>query len=200
MVFVTGFGGRFPSSDSVRSFWQNLCDGVDLVTDSSGRYPGNAHGLPKRQAQIDTISKFDAMFFGVSAPQASCLDPQIRLLLESVFEAITDAGYSMKDLSRSDTGVYIGGCFSDLHKVLLRDIRNITGYENTGCSHSMFANRVSFYFDLLGPSLTVDTACSSSLVAFDLAVRDILSGKVTRAIVGGVSVVTDPGRLDYAMF
>jgi len=66
------------------------------------------------QAEIKSISKFDSMFFGISANQASCLDPQIRMLLESVYETIVDAGYSMEDLAGSNTGVYIGGCFSDL--------------------------------------------------------------------------------------
>lgn len=138
------------------------------------------------------ISKFDSMFFGISSNQAANLDPQIKMLLESVFEAVTDAGHSMEDLSGSNTGVYVGGCYSDLHKAIVKDIRNITGYENTGCSTSMISNRVSFCFNFRGPSMTIDTACSSSLVAFDFAVRDILSGKIDRAIVGGVSVVLDP--------
>lgn len=192
MAYVTGFSGRFPSSESVSAFWNNLCNGKDLVS-TTERYPADYHGLPGRQAEIGPISKFDSMFFGISASQADCLDPQIRLLLESVFEAVVDAGYSMADLAGSNTGVYVGGCFSDLHKAMLKDIRSINGYENTGCSHSMFSNRVSFCFNFTGPSMTVDTACSSSLVAFDTAVRDIRSGRVSRAIVGGVSVVMDPG-------
>ena len=195
MVYITGFSGRFPSSESIGSFWSNLCDGVDLVTENSSRYPEGYAGLPSRQAQIGTIQKFDAMFFGISSAQASCLDPQLRVLLEVVYEAISDAGYTMEDLARSSTGVYVGGCFSDMHKALLKDVRTITGYENTGCSHSMFANRISFCFDFTGPSLTIDTACSSSLVAMDIAARDVMSGKVSRAIVAGVSIATDPGNV-----
>jgi fatty acid synthase, animal type len=193
VVLVTGFSGRFPSSSNVTEFWKNLCDGVDLVTENSSRYPLGYSDLPGRQAQIPNIEKFDALFFGISSAQASCLDPQIRLLLESVYEAILDAGYTMEDLAKSNTGVYVGGCFSDMHKALLKDVRTITGYENTGCSHSMFANRVSFCFDFIGPSMTIDTACSSSLVALDVAARDIRSGKISRAIVAGVSIAIDPG-------
>jgi fatty acid synthase, animal type len=173
---------------------------VDLVTDNPLRYPQGYSGLPGRQAQIAGIEKFDSMFFGVSSSQAACLDPQIRLLLEVVFEAISDAGYTMEDLAKSKTGVYVGGCFSDMHKALLKDVRSVSGYENTGCSHSMFANRVSFCFDFVGPSLTIDTACSSSLVALDLAARDIRSGKVSRAIVAGVSIAIDPGVLNAIFF
>jgi fatty acid synthase, animal type len=199
MVLITGFSGRFPASTNLTEFWKNLCDGVDLVTENSSRYPQGYSDLPNRQAQIPKIEKFDALFFGISSSQASCLDPQIRLLLESVYEAIIDAGYTMEDLARSNTGVYVGGCFSDMHKALLKDVRTITGYENTGCSHSMFANRISFCFDLVGPSMTIDTACSSSLVAFDLAARDIQSGKISRAIVAGVSIAIDPGQLLHSL-
>ena len=200
MVFITGYSGRFPASDSFPHFWSNLCKGVDLVTECPARYPPGYFGLPGRQAQCQGADKFDAMFFGISSAQAEALDPQIRLLLEVVFETITDAGYTMEELAKSNTGVYVGGCFSDLHKALLRDIRTINGYENTGCSHSMFANRISFCFDFTGPSLTIDTACSSSLVALDMAARDIRSGKVDRAVVAGVSIATDPGERGQHLF
>lgn len=193
MVLITGYSGRFPASDSFSDWWSNLCGGVDLVTECSSRYPEGYSGLPGRQAQCKDTDKFDAMFFGISSAQAEALDPQIRLLLEVVYEAISDAGYTMEDLARTNTGVYVGGCFSDMHKALLRDIRTVNGYENTGCSHSMFANRVSFCFDFTGPSLTIDTACSSSLVALDIAARDIRCGKVDRAVVAGVSIAMDPG-------
>lgn len=199
MVLITGFSGRFPSSNSVNDFWNKLCLGIDLVTENSSRYPQGYSNLPDRQAQVKNIEKFDALFFGISSSQASCLDPQIRLLLEAVYEAIVDAGYTMEDLAKTNTGVYVGGCFSDMHKALLKDVRTITGYENTGCSHSMFANRVSFCFDFTGPSMTIDTACSSSLVALDLATRDIRSGKINRAIVAGVSIAVDPGKIIYLL-
>ena len=167
------------------------------MTSSEARWPVGYHGLPERLGQLREPTKYDASFFGVGKAQAGALDPQIRMLLEVVYEAITDAGYSMADLVGSNTGVYIGGCFSDLHKAMLTNMTagdgtGISGYENTGCCFTMFANRVSFHFDFHGPSLSIDTACSSSLVAMDQAVRDLRSGRITRAIVGGVSLCTDP--------
>ena len=166
------------------------------------RYPDkDFFDLPNRMGQIKDINKFDNMFFGISASQADSLDPQIRMLLESVYEAIVDAGYSMEDLASSNTGVYVGGGFSDLHKALLTDMCKkddsnctVSGYENTGGCFTMFSNRISFCFDFTGPSISIDTACSSSLVAFDQAIKDINSGVITRAIVGGVSLVTDPSK------
>ena len=102
MVFITGFSGRFPSSDNVHDFWTKLCEGQDLVAciyfitipslmrnaffctaqvTETTRHPKDYFNLPGHQAEIKEISKFDAMFFGISANQANCLDPQIRLLL-----------------------------------------------------------------------------------------------------------------------
>ena len=106
-AFITGVGGKFPSSSSLSEFWDKLCEGEDLVTLNHDRYPKGFHGLPERQGQIKTLSKFDAMLFGVSYSQSLCLDPQIRLLLESCFEAITDGGYCMKDLAGTSTGNYL---------------------------------------------------------------------------------------------
>lgn len=192
-VFVTGYSGRFPSSDSVKVFWNNLCAGKDLVGETK-RYPSSFHGLSGRQGEINETNKFDSAFFGIGAAQAACMDPQGRILLECTFEAVINAGYSMEDLAGSNTGVYVGSINSDSLSGMVRDLRSITGYEMTGGASSMFSNRISFCFDLRGPSMTVETACSSSLVAFDLAVRDIRSGKIDRAIVGGVSLLLDPGK------
>ena len=74
---ITGVSGRFPSSESISDFWSKLKSGEDLVSEST-RHPKNYYGLPGQQAQVRNIEKFDAMFFGVSASQANCLDPQIR--------------------------------------------------------------------------------------------------------------------------
>ena len=199
-TYITGASGRFPSSNSLSEFWDHLISGKDLVTSCEARFPLHHHGLPSRIGQINSPEKFDAAFFGVGKAQAACLDPQIRMLLEVVHEAIAEAGYTMADLAGSNTGVYVGGCFSDLHKALLKEFstdagtgrESVSGYENTGCCFAMFANRVSYCFDWTGPSVTVDTACSSSLVALDHACSDLLAGKITRAVVCGVSLITDP--------
>ena len=78
-------------------------------------------------------------------------DPQLRFLLELSYEALVDAGFTdMRKLRGSRTGVYVGSIFSDVHKGWLNDVKDITGYENTGCAQSMFANRISYFYDFTG--------------------------------------------------
>jgi len=50
------------------------------------------YGTPKRFGKIKDLSKFDASFFGLHPKQADRTDPQIRIMMEVVFEAIVDAG------------------------------------------------------------------------------------------------------------
>ncbi len=87
------------------------------------------------------------------------------LLLETSFEALVDSGLSLEDIAHTECGVYVGACFSDMHSFELSDPAGMTGYEHTGCAKAMFANRLSYSYNLHGPSMTIDTACSSSLVA-----------------------------------
>ena len=76
------------------------------------------------------------------------VDPQLRFLLELSYEALVDAGFTdLRKLRGSKTAVYVGSCFSDCHKGWLTDVKDITGYENTGCAQSMYANRLSFFYD-----------------------------------------------------
>lgn len=120
------------------------------------------------------------------------LDIQIRNLLEVVYEALVDSNLSIQTIKGSNTGVYVGNCFSDYHQGILQNIHNVNGYENLGSAISMSANKISFFFDLLGPSIAIDTACSSSLHALSIACSDMESGKIDRAIVAGVSLNLRP--------
>jgi fatty acid synthase len=117
---------------------------------------------------------------------------QVYLLLETAYESLVDAGLLLEDVNNSDTGVYVGGCFSDMHSFELSDPEGMTGYEHTGCAKAMFSNRISYSFNLHGPSMTIDTACSSSLVALVQAYNDLQSGRVKTALVGGSSLILDP--------
>ena len=191
-VIVSGLSCRLPESDSADEFWQNLVQGVDMVTEDDRRFPAGYGGLPRRFGKIKDPTRFDAAFFGVHAKQAEKMDPQLRMLLEVSFEAFLDAGIVPGELRGSNAGVFIGACFSDANAIYGSAPEDLTGYENTGCSMAMFANRLSFFYDFHGPSQTIDTACSSSLVAFDAAVRAIRTGQCDLAIVGGTNFVHRP--------
>jgi acyl transferase domain-containing protein/NADPH:quinone reductase-like Zn-dependent oxidoreductase/acyl carrier protein len=207
LIAIIGIGCRFPGNASnAYAFWELLKTGVDAIIDvpqdrwdlrrfydPQTEKPGKMH---TRQAGFlkENIYEFDPFFFGISPREAENLDPQQRLLLEVTYEAIEDAGLPLKSLQGSDTGVFIGGFTFDQAMLLLSK-------ENREMIHSMTAvnvmmtmlsNRISYTFDLRGPSVSMDTACSSSLVATHYACQSIWNGECSMAIVGGVNIMLKP--------
>ncbi|NXM57354.1 FAS synthase, partial [Illadopsis cleaveri] len=191
-VVIAGISGRLPESENLQEFWENLLNGVDMVTEDDRRWKPGIYGLPKRNGKLKDISKFDASFFGVHPKQANTMDPQLRLLLEVAYEAILDGGINPGTLRGTDTGVWVGASGSEAAEALSQDPEELVGYSMTGCQRAMLANRVSYFFDLKGPSLTVDTACSSSLIALENAYKAIRHGRCSAALVGGVNLLLKP--------
>ncbi len=191
-VYVIGLACRMPESRSASELWKNLVQAKDMVTADERRWPLGHAGLPERSGKLPELDRFDAAFFRVHGPQARRMEPQLKLLLEVSWEALIDAQLDPADLRDADAGVYIGATQADANVAWARDETAITGYENTGSAASMFANRLSFFYDFHGPSKCVDTACSSSLVAFDDAVRDLQSGRCSTALVGGTNTTLWP--------
>ncbi|KAJ5312285.1 hypothetical protein N7508_003115 [Penicillium antarcticum] len=141
----------------------------------------------------EDIARFDAPFFNVTVQEATSMDPQQRLLLECSYEALESAGIPKENLARRNVGVFAGGNFADYELNNMRDIETIPMHQATGCAPSLQSNRISYFFDLQGPSITVDTACSSSLVALHYAVQSLRSGESKEALVAGcrLNVVPD---------
>ncbi|KAI0382791.1 putative polyketide synthase [Hypomontagnella monticulosa] len=140
----------------------------------------------------EDISAFDAAFFSISPAEATGMDPQQRMMMESAYEAVENAGIPMENLSGSNTSCYVG-CFSrDYNEMLTHDPETSPVYVSTGNGAAILSNRVSYFFDLKGPSLTVDTACSSSLVALHLACQSLRNGESKAAIVGGTNLIFNP--------
>nr|XP_033816212.1 fatty acid synthase [Geotrypetes seraphini] len=191
-IVIAGIAGRLPESDNLHEFWENLIDGVDMVTEDDRRWKPGLYGLPKRNGKLKEINKFDASFFGVHPKQAHTMDPQLRLLLEISYEAIVDGGINPAVLRGSNTGVWIGVSVSEAGEAFSRDPEELLGYSMTGCQRAMFANRISYFFDFKGPSLAIDTACSSSLLALENAYKAIKHGECDAAIVGGVNLLSKP--------
>ncbi|MEJ2621703.1 MAG: polyketide synthase, partial [Candidatus Thiodiazotropha sp.] len=191
-VYISGFSCRFPKANSARSFWNNLINHVDMVSEQSDRWPAGAYGIPKRFGTLQDINKFDASFFEVHPKQAHKMDPQLRKLLEVSYEAILDAGLQPEMLRNKKVGVFIGAHSSDSQCNFSNQPEAMTGYENTGTTLSMLANRLSFYYDFTGPSMTIDTACSSSLTALDVAVTALLDKRCDYALVGGANLILNP--------
>ncbi|XP_076458650.1 fatty acid synthase-like isoform X1 [Babylonia areolata] len=192
-VVISGISGRLPESDNMEEFRQHLMNGEDMVTEDDRRWQPGLHGLPRRNGKLKDLSKFDAAFFGVSPRQADAMDPQLRLLLETSYECIVDAGINPQSIRGTKTGVFIGASFSESAEAWSSDTEKTIGYTMTGCARAMFANRLSFFFDLKGPSYVLDTACSSSLLALDQALHSIRNGHCDAAIVGGSGLLLKPG-------
>ncbi|MEV4726590.1 polyketide synthase [Micromonospora humida] len=201
-VAVVGIGCRFPGANGLAQFWRLLSDGGDATTDvPASRYDIDAYhdprpGTPNRIVSrrggfLDQIDQFDAGYFGVAPREAERMDPQQRLLLETAAEALADAGLTRDRLSTTRTGVYVGG-MSSAYGQLLSDASVLDLHAATGGARSFLAGRVSFAFDLRGPSMAVDCACSSSLAALHLAYQSVRNGETQLALAGGVNLVIAP--------
>ena len=157
--------------------------------------PGLAgKSIAKRGGFLDGIDQFDPQFFGISPREAPYIDPQHRLLLETAWEAIEDAGVVL-DLERgTDIGVFVGVSHNDYQNIqgTPTDPSGISAHSPTGSAHSIAANRISYCFNLRGPSVAMDTACSSALTAVHIACEQILAGRCEMALAAGVTVMITP--------
>jgi acyl transferase domain-containing protein/enoyl-CoA hydratase/carnithine racemase/acyl carrier protein/SAM-dependent methyltransferase len=158
-------------------------EGIDPV----GRHKGIDRG-----GFLDDVAAFDAPFFRISPTEAESMDPQQRMLLELSWHAIEHAGYAADKLAASRTGVFIGASGSDYARLIDQARGPTEAHHGTGNSMAVLANRLSYFYDLRGPSLLIDTACSSSLVAVHEAARALASGECTHALVGGINLILHP--------
>ncbi|XP_055691136.1 fatty acid synthase-like [Lutzomyia longipalpis] len=193
-IVISGFSGRLPESSNIEEFKNNLYSGVDLINDEERRWPRGMLGVPSRTAKMkeEDVANFDHIFFGVHQKQAEAMDPLIRMLLEATHEAFVDAGYNPRDFRGSRTGVYVGISGSEQEQYLNKFPHLVNDYGLLGSIRNMFANRLSYTFDLRGPSHTVDTACSGSLYAMRQAFADIRNGHCDAAVVAGANLVLRP--------
>ena len=193
-IAIVGMGCRFPGgADTPEAYWKLLAQGVDTI----GLAPSDRWSARSDTAEIyggflSAVDGFDADFFGITPREAAQLDPQQRLLLEIAWEAMEDAGVTRQRLQRQSTGVYIGAYNSDYFWTRLANPEQIDPYTSVGNAHSILANRLSYFFDLHGPSLTVDTACSSSLVAVHLACQALRQRECDTAFAGAVNLILSP--------
>src|SRR5580704_9389119 len=201
-IAVTGFSFRMPGGAN-EQLWQALFSGRDLVSSvESDRWnhesllnpnksePGTSYTFAA--GSIGDVAGFDAGFFGISPREAEQMDPQQRVLLEMVWETFEQAGIPPSSMRGSRCGVYVGLSSVDYAYRRADDLGAIDSTTMTGNASSIAANRLSYVFDLHGPSMAIDTACSSSLVAFHQACRAIAVGEISQALAGAVSLHLHP--------
>ncbi|WP_160050934.1 type I polyketide synthase [Nocardiopsis sp. FR4] len=200
-VAIIGMGCRLPGGITTPAqLWQALLQGRNCVTRIPeqrwkamvGRlHPDQVPAEPFPAGVVD-IDAFDAAFFGIPPDEAVEMDPQQKLLLETVYEALANASLRPSLLAGTRTGVYVGAASTDQAAINFGAGHRAGVYTSSGAGMAILANRISYLLDLSGPSLSIDTACSSSLTALHQAVRALRSGEVDLALVAGANVLTAP--------
>ena len=204
-IAIIGIGCRFPGgANTPQAFWQLLHDGIDAIKEiPESRWDVNTFydSNPDTPGKMNTrwggflnedVATFDPVFFGISPREVKSMDPQQRLLLEVSWEALENAGLAAEQLAGSKTGVFIGISTNDYLRLQTEPDTDFNAYFGTGNTHSIAANRISYFLDLHGPSKAVDTACSSSLVATHDACQSLRQGECELALAGGVNLILSP--------
>lgn len=204
-IAIVGSACRFPGgANSPSALWSLLEEPRDLCQDipkdrfdTTGFYhpDGSHHGTTNvRQSYFleEDVKVFDAAFFNISPNEADSIDPQQRLLMETVYEALERGGHTLEALRGSDTAVYTGTMSVDYADTGARDLDTIPTYFATGINRAIISNRISYVFDWRGPSMTIDTACSSSLIAVHQGVKALRTGESRVAVACGTQVILNP--------
>jgi len=207
-IAIAGIGCRFPGGvTDADSFWRLLMDRVDAITEippdrwNIEKYydptPGRAgKSVSKWGGFVADPAAFDHEFFGLSPREAASIDPQHRMLLMTAAEALNDGGQAAAPTGRTrEIGVFVGISTNDFSQLQSgpEELRHLDAWSLNSTASTLAANRISYAFDLSGPSLAVDTACSSSLFAVHLACEAIWSGQCRAALAGGANALYHAG-------
>jgi mycocerosic acid synthase len=203
-IAIIGMACRLPGGiESPDQLWEALLRGDDLVTEippdrwDADEYYDPEPGVPGRSvsrwgAFLDDVGGFDAEFFGINEREATAIDPQHRLLMETAWEATEHAGLDPGSLARSLTGVFVGLTHRDYLVLTSGAGALVEPYAVPGCSDSMASGRIAYTLGLHGPAMTVDTACSSGLMAVHMACRSLHDGESDLAFAGGCALLMEP--------
>lgn len=190
-IVVVGMSGRYPGADDPDALWRNLAGGVRSIR------PVPAHrGVPAPELLggfLESVDEFDSLLFQISPAEARSLDPQLRLLLQAVWECLEHAGHTAASLRRTAprTSVFVAAMWHDYELVGAETARR-TGVASASATASDIPNRISHFFDFTGPSVAVDTSCSSSLTALHLAVESLRRGECDAAVVAAANLLVHP--------
>ncbi|KAJ4351221.1 Polyketide synthase 19 [Didymosphaeria variabile] len=207
-IAIVGSSCRFPGgATSPSKLWELLKAPRDVVQEiptsrfsTTAFYNANSQHHGKRQSAnvkhaylLDEDPRaFDRDFFSINPKESEAMDPQQRMLLETVYEGVESTGYSLQQLKGSSTAVFVGCMSYDYQFTAIRGIDSLPQYHGTGTAASILANRVSYFYDWRGPSVSIDTACSSSLVALHQAVSALRNGEAEMAVAAGSNLIIGP--------
>ncbi|MES3636910.1 SDR family NAD(P)-dependent oxidoreductase [Mycobacterium intracellulare] len=203
-IAIVAVSCRFPGAPDPEAFWELLSDGVDAIRevpedrfDIDEFYDPDPDAAGKTYTRfggfLDEIDGFDPEFFGISPREAVWIEPQQRLMLETVWEGLERAGYAPAALRGSPTGIFVGVAANEYaHLLSSESIDKIEPHFITGNALNAISGRVAFALGLEGPAVAIDTACSSALVAVHQACQALHSGDCDMALAGGVNVLLSP--------
>jgi acyl transferase domain-containing protein len=204
-IAIIGMSCRFPGgANDPDKLWEMVSNGRTSWTDvPEDRWRWKSFYNPHPEANgahnarggcfLDSdISEFDAGFFGIPPAEATAMDPQHRFQIESAFEALESAGIPVETLKGTDTAVFTAIASRDYDRMAYKETSDIAKYHLTGCGDPTLCGRISYLFDLKGPSVTLDTGCSGSLVCLHQACTSLRTGESNMAIVGGTHLLLGP--------
>ncbi|MGW1375421.1 alpha/beta fold hydrolase [Streptomyces sp. NPDC002446] len=195
---VVGMACRFAGSDGLEQYWERLRLGRSALG-TTERWAGEEDAASFGGGFLDGHQDFDARFFRVSPNEAQCMDPQQRILLQTVQHAVDDSYLTAADLRDLDCGVFVAGLPGDYRSLVAQRSDIVYGTHSfLGNAPSTLSGRISYFYDINGPSITLDSACSSSLAALHEAALNIRAGQCRGAVVGAVSVFSTPEVLRFA--
>jgi len=206
-IAIIGIAVKLPMADNINEFWNNIRSGRDCIRGISKERQEDCdrylYFLNKSLmdiqyedgASIDDVDKFDYEFFHISPKEASLMDPNQRLFLETTWSALEDSGYIGQKVKESRTGVFLGFASDPEYKNMIGNTNpELLSTALPGNISSIIASRISYLLDLRGPSMLINTACSSSLVAVHQACQSIRNDECDMAVAGGVQVHLLPFR------
>ncbi|MFY2860417.1 SDR family NAD(P)-dependent oxidoreductase, partial [Mycobacterium sp. THU-M104] len=206
-IAIVAVACRFPGAPDPEAFWEELAGAVDAIREiPEDRFDVDEYYDPDPEAPgkiytryggyLEGVDGFDPEFFGISPREAVWMDPQQRLMLEIVWEALERAGYAPASLRGSKSGVFVGVAANEYSQLLnANSVETIEAHFITGNALNVIAGRVAFALGLEGPAMAVDTACSASLVAVHQACQALHSGDCDMALAGGVNVLVSPASI-----
>lgn len=202
-IAIVGLGCRLPGAPNPHAFWKLLRRGSDAIRevpadrwdvnslhDPDPNSPGKM--ISRRGGFLDNIDQFDWRAFRIPPREAKYMDPQHRLLLEVAWEALEDAGLPLESVSGSRTGVFMGIMWNDYLRLQSREPLQFNGYAATGNAFAFAPSRISYFFDLKGPSVAIDGACAASLASVHAACQSLWMEEISLALAGGVNLILSP--------
>ena len=207
-IAIIGVSCRFPGgAHDLQSLWQILEAGYNVWSDvPPERYNWESFFHTSRESNVahshrgghflaQDVAAFDANFFGITHIEAEAMDPQQRIQLEITYEALENAGIPLDVVKGSNTSAFVASFTHDYENMMYKDTTSIAKYGMTGVGQAILSNRLSYVFDLRGPSVTLDTGCSGSLVALHQGCQSLRSGESSMSLVGGTNLILSPDTM-----